>query len=550
MKKIITKIFLLTFAFWFFSLWLNFVYWQVYHSVGNPSQCANLPPHSVNSTNWTTYATTPNSPYQWYINNSSAINLATANTQWPNVCEWNVSYVWDNIEVSWWKQDFCKNNLNTLTSHQNSLFNVLKTAKSNNYNFWFGSHDQVRNLQSIMKEVNCQNHTDCKLWVVTITNFLFCKVCSSINTSWKELQTFDPKTCETWYILTDDQLCCQPKVACKAPTWTINWETTTNKTLYNSSDILSIVVNYSNNTIGWITFDSSKIQVDWWTIWNIIPNLQTKTISFTVTPDANAEQIKIDVESWCGILEWDLCPWVSHTLHLDVPCQDKKNRASCINFNEFWLTWWSLNLSVLDKSKCELPWHSDSLDFCTWCNDIYLISCQEDYWSWWYEHPPWCCVKCWQDQTRWWTWCICDLTKDCNKQWYTRNEETCRCECDPSKRCCGIELNTVVPFIWDCIEMTTQNNLASPYDPNTSRVNQLNAFPFLMMWLTKILVTLILVFSFLIVIVSWVMMVTWVYDESNYKKWMDRIKKVVVALILLWSSWLILKLINPTFFGG
>jgi len=45
------------------------------------------------------------------------------------------------------------------------------------------------------------------------------------------------------------------------------------------------------------------------------------------------------------------------------------------------------------------------------------------------------------------------------------------------------------------------------------------------------------------------MMTTWVYSESNYKKGMERIQKVVVWLILLWASGLILKLINPSFFG-
>jgi uncharacterized membrane protein YcjF (UPF0283 family) len=106
----------------------------------------------------------------------------------------------------------------------------------------------------------------------------------------------------------------------------------------------------------------------------------------------------------------------------------------------------------------------------------------------------------------------------------------------------------VVPFIWDCIEMTTQNSTEwNNWD--TSYINQLNAFPFLMMGLSKILVTVILIFSFLVVIAAGLMMVTWVYEEWNYSKWLGRIKKVVVALILLWSSGLILKLINPTFFG-
>jgi magnesium-transporting ATPase (P-type) len=129
------------------------------------------------------------------------------------------------------------------------------------------------------------------------------------------------------------------------------------------------------------------------------------------------------------------------------------------------------------------------------------------------------------------------------------NDETCKCECDPTQRCCGILLNTVVPFIGDCIEMTTQNSISDPSDPNKSRVNQLNAFPFLMMWLSKILVTIILIFSFLIIIAAWLMMTTGVYKEQNYKTWVDRITKVIVWLILLWASGLILRLINPSFFG-
>jgi phage-related holin len=97
--------------------------------------------------------------------------------------------------------------------------------------------------------------------------------------------------------------------------------------------------------------------------------------------------------------------------------------------------------------------------------------------------------------------------------------------------------------------MTSQDDPWSSNAPNTTTINQLNAFPFLMMGLSKILVTIILIFSFLIIIVAWLMMTTWVYSESNYKKGMERIQKVVVWLILLWASGLILKLINPSFFG-
>jgi hypothetical protein len=105
-----------------------------------------------------------------------------------------------------------------------------------------------------------------------------------------------------------------------------------------------------------------------------------------------------------------------------------------------------------------------------------------------------------------------------------------------------------LPFIGDCIEMTTSNNIAGERDGSIS-INQLNAFPYLIQWIAKILVTLIMIFSIIIVIVAWLMMTTSVASESNYKKWLDMLQKVLVALILLGTSWLILKLINPNFFG-
>jgi hypothetical protein len=51
------------------------------------------------------------------------------------------------------------------------------------------------------------------------------------------------------------------------------------------------------------------------------------------------------------------------------------------------------------------------------------------------------------------------------------------------------------------------------------------------------------------VVVWWVMIISWWIDESNFKKWKDIIYKVIMALALLWASWIILRLINPNFFG-
>ena len=127
-------------------------------------------------------------------------------------------------------------------------------------------------------------------------------------------------------------------------------------------------------------------------------------------------------------------------------------------------------------------------------------------------------------------------------EWEDRVEEKCKCVCNPERWCCGVKLNTVVPFIGDCIEMTNWND-------TTQWVNQLNAFPYLMKWLTKILITAIMIFSIIIVIVAWFLMSTSVANEWNYKKGTELLKKVIICLILLWCSWLILKLINPNFFG-
>ena len=156
----------------------------------------------------------------------------------------------------------------------------------------------------------------------------------------------------------------------------------------------------------------------------------------------------------------------------------------------------------------------------------------------WYVFNNWCCVL------------DCKKSgKMCTKTWEKLNPDTCKCECDSSIACCWVKLNTVVPFIWDCIEMTTMNDPNSSSRTWTVTVNQLNAFPFLMQWLMKILITAILIFSIIIVIVAWLMMTV---DPAlnTYKKWTTMLKNVIISLILLWCSWLILKLINPSFFGG
>lgn len=104
----------------------------------------------------------------------------------------------------------------------------------------------------------------------------------------------------------------------------------------------------------------------------------------------------------------------------------------------------------------------------------------------------------------------------------------------------GIKLNTKVPFVGDCIK----------FGDGAGEVNSITAFPILMWGLTKIMMTAILIFSFLMVIVWGTMMVSWAVWWSNYDKGKKMVMNVLIALILLGTSGLILKLINPNFFWG
>lgn len=135
-------------------------------------------------------------------------------------------------------------------------------------------------------------------------------------------------------------------------------------------------------------------------------------------------------------------------------------------------------------------------------------------------------------------------------------DENGKCVCDPTKWCCGIELNTYVPFVCDqdpqndsgtkryrcCIQFSNSNQITT--DDSTTQVNQLNAFPFLIGGLMKILMVVILVTWFGSVVV-WGMMMTIPDQFTNGK---NLIIHVVVAMALLWVSWVILFMINPNFF--
>lgn len=151
--------------------------------------------------------------------------------------------------------------------------------------------------------------------------------------------------------------------------------------------------------------------------------------------------------------------------------------------------------------------------------------------------------------TAWW-W-----TLTCKKPW----EEPVggKCICVPKAGvCCGIKLNTTVPFIGKCIQMISsadekilKDNNKRNISDETLQVTENTAFPRLMLWLTKILVTVILLASFLAIIVAGVMMAASGAKEEWYSQWTKIIGSVIAALALLGASGVILRLINPNFFG-
>ena len=122
-------------------------------------------------------------------------------------------------------------------------------------------------------------------------------------------------------------------------------------------------------------------------------------------------------------------------------------------------------------------------------------------------------------------WIFAVLLGFCGLWWTYVNAATCGWTCS------WVKLNTCFPIIWDCIW-------------DDANEDATKAFPTMTWALAKIIVSLILVVCFILIIVGWIM---WAADKP--KEWKDLITKVAITILLLWFSWVILRLINPNFFG-
>lgn len=137
----------------------------------------------------------------------------------------------------------------------------------------------------------------------------------------------------------------------------------------------------------------------------------------------------------------------------------------------------------------------------------------------------------------------CDIKdsawKCCKKSYYDLKLKATVC-------CEGILLSTNVPFIWQCIVYKKKSD---PQPIAGLVIDETNAFPVLMGWLSKILVSIILLVSFIGILIGWVMISASWWTEEWANKGRKIIWNVISALALLGTSWVILKIINPNFFG-
>lgn len=342
-------------------------------------------------------------------------------------------------------------------------------------------------------------------------------------------------------------------------------------------DSFTVSVHFNKHAPGYMwninqTIYCSAISVVWWSA-----SINEQALDRCIVSVSNITQdsVTINVPHWVCYLwsysndAWSMTftrPWEPDPEPEPDPESDPEPEIECTtpaDENLSCASWWWNYYYDQDIECCvEGEWCYNQPDESWNCeagfwpdenNCCAIDSCSARPWESWCQ--PWfaqswdCCepaasVCQWENQylPDGWT-----SASDCTwcTEWTIPNSNHTKCVCDSSVKCCWIQLNTVVPFIWDCIELDTDS---SRWD--TTSVNSVTAFPILMQWLMKILMSVIMVFSFIMVIVSWLMMTAWAFKSSSFDKWKSILKNVLISLILLWCSWLILSLINPSFFGG
>ncbi len=145
-------------------------------------------------------------------------------------------------------------------------------------------------------------------------------------------------------------------------------------------------------------------------------------------------------------------------------------------------------------------------------------------------------------------WCICacqSKAANCGQcvreSWWSADAQTwCAC-----KYFDHIYLNTKIPFIGQCILKRTWSDT----DISQTSIPDLNtAFPRLLSGMSRLIQSLILIAAFVAIVIAGFMISAGGMSEWSATKGKNIIKWVIIALILLWASWIILNLINPNFF--
>ena len=429
-------------------------------------------------------------------NNSGNVN----NQDWYyNSSEWMIW--WYNVHTSSTPIQW---NISDIIGYKLTLLKKFDGAA------WNSSPSSVWHLQNALKIIStCTTvNRDCKLWTVTNASFFGCNICKWIDSSYEQpvsLNSSSDIVCLVWYEKVTEwswaNLCCKEEEVIE--NYTPGYPTITNTNPNWENNKAHVLVKYGT--------DDPEMFDHWWEIsiltinWNwasmdwssVAKNTGALEISFDVNVTESTESITVNAWEWLVVFTW----------------------------NAMSLQW----SQTFNRPLCSFPATPPTS---TW-------TCS----SWFQNNWAWCCQEqapCTWNQYQSWSWGCQDCTWDTMP-----SADRTKCVCNPDKKCCWIQLNTVVPFIWDCIEMNTDS---SRWD--TTSVTSVTAFPVLVQWLMKILMSAIMVFSFLMVIVAGLMMTTWAFSWWSFTKWKTILKNVIISLILLWCSWLILSLVNPSFFGG